>query len=71
MMRAYVVNKLFQFSSIPQLNLENKGVVFQAINMFDRYFHMMATKGIPILLSEGEFSTTHEAKLLKKFVSRK
>lgn len=48
--------------------MENKGVVFQAINLMDRYYNMMGTRGLKILLEE-EFKMSFEAKIIKKFVS--
>ena len=46
MMRAYVINKMFGIAAEPELKMIDKGIVFQAVGLFDRYYEMSGTTGM-------------------------
>jgi hypothetical protein len=68
MMRAYIINKLFGVAAEPALDMVDKGIVFQAINLMDRYFLLIGTKQMKKILSKPE-ENPKETMLLKKWVS--
>lgn len=36
--RAYLINELFGIASRPELQMNDKSILFQAISLFDRYY---------------------------------
>lgn len=39
MMRAYVINKIFNLAATPELKMTDKGIIYQSISILDKYYH--------------------------------
>ena len=64
--RAYVIDKLFSIASTPQLEMTDKGIIYQSISIFDRFYNKLAFKYSVLNPEEKMQNFKNEAEMLQR-----